>query len=153
MADRHKKKGQVFRFSEETRFAVQLLARQIRGSQQDAFDSAILAAVERLDLAGHVWSDLYDSHPGVQMVRLLSVQTIVLNEQERVLRSFVSANSDFFYVDGKNKTPRRTYIEALWPQIDEFRDHWAKTHEESPKATRLKMVAALKAEGLPSPKA
>lgn len=32
MVDRHKKKGQVFRFSEETRFAVQLLARQIRGS-------------------------------------------------------------------------------------------------------------------------
>lgn len=152
MGGLHKKKGQVFRFSEETRFAIQLVARQMRGSQQDAFDAAILAAAERLDLSGHVWSDLYDPHPGVKMIRLFSVHTIVLNEQEKALRSFVRANGDFFYVDGKNKTPKRTFIEALWPKIEEFKEHWLKTHEEAPRATRIMMAAALKAEGLPAPK-
>lgn len=86
MADRHKRKGQIYRFEAPTKFAVGLLARQHRTTLQGALDMAARAAAERLDLAGRVWMDLYDEHPGVCLLLVVTTQTPVTERCASELR-------------------------------------------------------------------
>lgn len=152
MADKHLKTGQIYRFDELTKFAIKLLARQNRKNMQASVAEAIHQAAARLDLAGFVWSDLYDEHPGVMVLKLLAVSTVNKTEEERETVRFLKANREFFYVDERGLIPKRTYVEALWPGFEQYQAHWRRTRDEEPRATRKLMAAALKDAGLPAPK-
>lgn len=115
MADRHLRPGQIYRFDERTRFAVKLLARQTRKNMQAAIADAIHQAAARLDLAGFVWSDLYDEDEAVAALKLLSISTVNKDELERERLKFIRAHREFFYVDAKATIPKRSYVVELLP--------------------------------------
>ena len=68
---------------------------------QAAIADAIHQAAARLDLAGFVWSDLYDEDEAVAALKLLSISTVNKDELERERLKFIRAHREFFYVDAK----------------------------------------------------
>lgn len=153
MERRTNSKQSQYRLDDKTRFALKLIAHQKRQTDTAVVVHALRQAATLLDLGGFTWADLYDEHEGMRLLKCLACPTYETTPDEDELLRFVQAHRQFFYADPKGIVPRRTFVEALWPKIDEYRKHWLRTRGENPGATAELLTDAVLKEGLPLPKA
>jgi hypothetical protein len=71
--------------------------------------------------------------------------------EEDELKEFAQAHWQFFFTDPLAETPRRAFVDVLWPAIDRYLEIWRKTKAENYWAAGEEMVKGLHAAKIKAP--
>lgn len=78
---------------------------------------------------------------GVRTLNLLADYTFPSTYDEDELRRFTAEHWEFFYTDSTAQQPQTSYVQILWPKIEEYQHTWIK-HRESDYWVAGKAMAA-----------
>jgi hypothetical protein len=145
------------RFDDLTVFARDLVCSQKGWSHTKAAEEGIHLLAAQLDLGqreGAKWSELYDPHPGVVKLKLLSLPRYIVSAADEALKTFVFTHREFFYTETPRgeAVPHREYVVHLWPELDRYRALWRERLHEDYWCARKAMAGDLKRQGIPPPK-
>jgi hypothetical protein len=137
------------RLDPKTKFSLEFVARINGQTLTTIVERAIRASCDQVkiaegDFAGpYSWQDFWDPEEGVRMLKLLACVDYPSTYDEDDLRRFTLSHWEFFYASEKATTPKRGFVEVLWPKIDEYRRIWQEQRESDYWAAGRAMAAAL----------
>lgn len=70
------------------------------------------------------WSAFWDASEGVRTLYMLADHHYPTNFEEDEKLAFARAHWQFFFTSDSYKTPRRAYVDVLWPKIEEYLTIW-----------------------------
>lgn len=97
------------------------------------------------------WASFWDANEGVRTLKLIADPNYPTNFEEDELLAFAQAHWEFFYTSANTETPRRAYLEVLWPRVEEFLSIWQAQRQEDYWAAGKAMAAALSSAKLQGP--
>ena len=125
------------RLDPKTRFVLEFVAR-IKGQSITAVvERAIKETADNVSIGsnnfgegGRNWADFWDANDGVRILNLLADSNYPTSYDEDELRAFTLAHRQFFYTNSSSTSPRRGFIEILWPSIDSYLEIWREKKSE-----------------------
>lgn len=97
------------------------------------------------------WQHYWDTNEGIRTLKLLADSSYPSTFEEDELRDFTRTHWKFFYLSESTSTPKRAYVEILWPRIIEYLEIWRTTKTEDYWAAGKAMSAALAAAKVAGP--
>jgi hypothetical protein len=97
------------------------------------------------------WSDFWDPSEGIRALNLLANDNYPTTFDEDRLRQFTLSHWQFFYTNQEGLTPRRAYVDILWPRIQEYLHIWEETKAENYWAAGEAMMGAIRAARVAPP--
>ena len=70
------------------------------------------------------WADFWDPSEGVRVLKLLANPHYPTTFDEDELRSFTMVHWKFFYESSTGTTPRRPFVDILWPSNEKYLQIW-----------------------------
>jgi len=127
----NKSENLSIRLDPKTKFILDFLAR-IRGQTiTTVVERAIKEVADREKIGGdgyndngRTWLSFWDPSEGVRLLKLLADEEYPTSFDEDEIRAFTLDHWQFFYQQPDGKSPRRAYVEILWPSIDTFLGIW-----------------------------
>jgi hypothetical protein len=108
-------------------------------------------SVAPFDEDDKTWSSFWDASEGVRTLNLISDPNYPTNFEEDELLSFAKTHWPFFYNSDRTTTPRRTYVDLLWPRIDEYLRLWREARQSNYWSAGEAMKADLEAARVAAP--
>jgi hypothetical protein len=119
------------RLDPKTKFILEFVARINGQTLTVIVERAIRASCDEVEIGtngqfskGSNWRDFWDPDDGVRILKLLACEDYPSNFDEDELRQFTREHWEFFYDKSNYQTPRRSYLQILWPKIEEYRRIW-----------------------------
>jgi hypothetical protein len=103
------------------------------------------------DILQKTWSDFWDPSEGVRALNLLANDSYPTTFDEDRLRQFTLSHWQFFYTRQDGMTPRRAYVDILWPRVQKFLSLWEETKAENYWAAGEAMIDAIRAARIAPP--
>lgn len=160
-ADRPRAKTEnlSLRLDPKTKFMIDFMARLRSQSVTSVVEQSIREAASNISIEEYSdrgrteskWTDFWDPSEGVRFLKLLSVNGYPSTFEEDELRQFTLDHWQFFYTSRTNHTPRRGYVDIIWPNITDFISMWKKTKSSDYWAAGKAMCDALKGAGVKPP--
>jgi hypothetical protein len=97
------------------------------------------------------WQNFWDPEDGVRTLKLLACQDYPSTYDEDDLKEFTKTHWEFFYLSKEAKTPRRAFVEILWPKIEDYRRIWREQRDSDYWAAGKAMAADLLAAKVSPP--
>lgn len=158
---RSKTESLSLRLDPKTKFILEFVARINGQSITTVVERAIKAwaddvRIPEFDSHGNQvdsvnWKSFWDPNEGVRTLKLLASESYPTNYEEDELREFTLIHWEFFYTDPGGRSPRRTFLEILWPDIQRYLDIWRKQTRGNFWAAGEAMKASLSAANVASP--
>ncbi|HEY5744774.1 MAG TPA: hypothetical protein VIU12_01750, partial [Chryseolinea sp.] len=141
------------RLDPKTKFSLDFVARVKGQSLTTVVERAIRESCDQVRVGDYNdnWQDFWDAEDGVRVLKLLACTEYPSSYDEDELKAFVTAHWEFFYEPASGNTPSRTYVEILWPKVEEFRRVWYETRESDYWAAGIAMAAQLKSAKVKPP--
>ncbi len=125
------------RLDPKTRFVLEFVAR-IKGQSITAVvERAIKETADNVGIGGNNfgeggrnWADFWDANDGVRILKLIADSDYPTSYDEDEIRAFTLAHRQFFYTNSSGTSPRRSFIEILWPSIDSYLEIWREKKSE-----------------------
>ena len=119
------------RLDPKTRFVLEFVAR-IKGQSITAVvERAIKETADNVKIGpGYNWAYFWDANDGVRILKLLAESNYPTSYDEDELRAFTLAHRQFFYTNSSGTSPRRSFIEILWPSMDNYLEIWREKKSE-----------------------
>jgi hypothetical protein len=124
------------RLDPKTKFTLEFVARIKGQTLTTIVERAIRESCDRVrigSLSGgnfgenFTWQSFWDPEEGVRTLKLLACRHYPSTYDEDDLREFTKAHWEFFYTSDQAEAPAETFVEILWPKIDDYRRIW---HEQ-----------------------
>lgn len=117
------------RLDPKTKFMLDFLARVQGQSITTVVERAVhqVAAgvsVAPFDQSDRTWATFWDASEGVRTLNLLADANYPTNFEEDELLSFAKTHWPFFYTTERATSPRRAFVDILWPKIDHYLSLW-----------------------------
>lgn len=143
------------RLDPKTKFALEFVAR-IRGqSITTVVERAIKSAASDVRIESSAesqdWMNYWDASDGVRTIKILKSGQYPTTYEEDELIEFTECNWEFFYHSSASGSPRRVYIDIIWPDIDEYLAIWRSKRHADYWAAGHAMKAALVKANVASP--
>jgi hypothetical protein len=97
------------------------------------------------------WSNFWDPSEGICTLNLLCSDYYPTKFEEDELRLFTLVHWPFFYTDSRGHTPKRHYIEILWPSMSVYLSIWRETKSKNHWAAGEKMKQDISAARVAPP--
>jgi uncharacterized protein (DUF1778 family) len=122
------------RLDPKTKFILEFVARINGQTLTTIVERAIRASCDQVKIetmfgVTQNWQHFWDPEEGVRTLRLLASDGYQSTYDEDDLRSFTETHWEFFYTSEELLTPKRSFVEVLWPKIDEYRQIWRQQRE------------------------
>jgi len=161
MATERKKPGKseslTIRLDPKTRFQLEFVSR-IRGQTiTTVIERSILEAADNARIRGGdfeqdlTWQSVWDVNEGIRALKIARHSELYPSYEEERRLNFTELHWPFFYTDNKKDVFFTTYIEVLWPRIDEFINIFEKTKLDDYFQAGKEMQACLKAAKIKPP--
>jgi hypothetical protein len=145
------------RLDPKTKFIMEFVARingqtltmVVERAVQSSFDNLTIGAT--FGSGSYTWRSFWDPNEGFRTLKLFACKDYPLSDDEEDFRQFVKTHWEFFYTSPAADTPRRAFIETLWPKIEEYRRIWYEQRETDYWAAGRAMAADLSAAKLAAP--
>jgi hypothetical protein len=119
------------RLDPKTKFSLEFVARVNGQTLTTIVERAIRASCDEVKIGPieygepiYHWKDFWDPEEGVRTLKLLACQEYPSTYDEDDLRSFTNAHWEFFYTAKDATTPKRFFVDVLWPKIENYRQIW-----------------------------
>ena len=141
------------RLDPKTKFILEFVARINGQTLTTVIERAIRKSCDEVAIGSDPlnWDYFWDPDAGVRTLKLLACPDYPSTYEEDELRRFAKAHWEFFYTHPKSNEPRRTYVEALWPKIEEYQRIWRDQRSSNYWAAGAAMAADLSAAQLKAP--
>ena len=119
----------TLRLDPKTRFMLEFMSRVQARSITAVVEQAIREAAANVSVRSNsdderTWSHFWDASEGSRTLQLISDANYPTNYEEDELLAFAHAHWEFFYISDSFKTPRKSYVDTLWPKIDDYLALW-----------------------------
>jgi hypothetical protein len=144
------------RLDPKTKFTLEFVARIKGQTLTTIVERAIRESCDRVTIGSDFgnekfnWQTFWDPEEGVRTLKLLACDDYPSTYDEDDLREFTKAHWEFFYTE-KAGTPRRPFVEILWPKIEDYRRIWHEQRDSNYWAAGHAMAADLSAAKVLSP--
>src|SRR5665811_112359 len=124
------------RMDPKTKFILEFVARINGQTLTTVVERAIRSSCDAVRIgaspghAGANWRHFWHPEVGVRTLNLLADYTFPSTYDEDELRRFTAEHWEFFYTDSTAQQPQTSYVQILWPKIEEYQHTWIK-HRES----------------------
>jgi hypothetical protein len=140
------------RLDPKTKFILEFVARINGQSLTTVVERAIRKQCDEVTVGDEWrWHHFWDPEEGIRTLKLLACRDYTSTYDEDELRRFTEAHWEFFYTRRESDEPRRTYVETLWPKIEEYQRIWRNQRGSNYWAAGTAMVADLSAAQLKAP--
>ena len=144
------------RLDPKTKFMLDFMARVQGQSITTVVERAVhkVAAgvsVAPFDEDDKTWASFWDASEGVRNLNLIGDSHYPTNFEEDELLSFAKTHWPFFYTSDRATTPRRPYVDILWPKIDHYLGLWRSLRQSNYWAAGEAMKADLEAARVAAP--
>lgn len=129
VAKRAKTETLSLRLDPKTKFMLDFMARVQGQSITTIVERAIQQAAAGVVVHPHsgdekTWASFWDASEGVRTLNLIADPHYPTNFDEDELLAFAKTHWSFFYMSDRALTPRRPYVDILWPKIDHYLTLW-----------------------------
>lgn len=150
------------RLDPKTRFILEFMSRVRGQSITVVVERAIKEAADRVgigpthdynnnELPQPTWTDFWDPDDGVRALKLFANNHYQTTFDEDEIRRFTLDHWEFFYTSEKVTTPRRGFINILWPRLDKYLAIWRETKSSDYWAAGIQMASDLSAAKVSAP--
>jgi hypothetical protein len=118
------------RLDPKTKFILEFVSRINGQTITTVVERAIRHACDELTIYDDefrsevTWKRFWDPDEGFRTLRLLASPGYPTTYEEDELKSFAKVHEDFFYSEGKSYRPNRSFVQILWPRMEEYRRIW-----------------------------
>lgn len=152
----------TLRIDPKTKFMIEFLARLDGQSLTAVVDTAIR---DRADSRGidvgyderegtqivGKWSGYWDPSEGVRTLKLLAEPAYKSTFEEDEIRQFTLSHWQFFYLGRDGSSPRRGYIDIVWPELENILQIWRESKSKDYWAAGNEMKNLLRRAGVAPP--
>jgi hypothetical protein len=144
------------RLDPKTKFMLDFMARVQGQSITTVVERAVHKVASGVSVApfdedDKTWSSFWDASEGVRTLNLIADPHYPTNFEEDELLSFAKTHWPFFYISDRGTSPRRAYIDLLWPKIDDYLRLWRDVRPSNYWAAGEAMKADLEAARVAPP--
>ena len=144
------------RLDPKTKFSLEFVARVNGQTLTTIVERAIRSSCDQVMVGishnrGANWRHFWDPEEGIRTLQLLACEDYPSTYDEDDLWSFTRAHWQFFYTEQDGATPKRFFLEILWPKIDAYRQIWREQRESDYWAAGRAMAADLRNAQLEAP--
>jgi hypothetical protein len=146
------------RIDPKTKFILDFMVRVTGFRITDLIERAIKDYADKTTVGendfGPTKNWLYYWHPedGTRTINMIFDKDLRTNFDEDELAEFVDQHEEFFFSgSGSARKPLTSFVQVLWPSIDEFVKHWREHKATSRWATGDLMLKAIKDAGMRGP--
>jgi hypothetical protein len=145
------------RLDPKTKFMLDFIARIQGQSITTVVEKAVREAANKTGISApdeqydRYWSDFWDPSEGIRTLNLIADKSYETTYDEDELHNFTVTHWPFFYTNASSDTPRRPYIDLLWPKIGHYLDIWREKRNEDYWAAGKEMAADLTAAKVAAP--
>lgn len=161
---REKKRGSKteslsLRIDPKTKFVLEFMVR-VKGFRiTDLIEQAIKEYADKTTVGGDFdgrgeknWLHFWHPEEGVRIIKLIFDDDIQTTFEEDEIKDFIDQHREFFFTStNKDSSPSTTFIQVLWPKINEYVDHWRENKSANRWATGALMLKAIKSAGMSGP--
>jgi hypothetical protein len=143
------------RLDPKTKWIMEFVARMNGQTLTAVIERAIQTAYDHEGVGvgrEYYWRSFWDPDEGVRTLRLLACEHYPTSDDDDDLRHFTKAHWEFFYNTPAADTPRRHFVEILWPKVEKYRRIWHEQRETDYWAAGKAMAADLSAAQVEVPK-
>jgi uncharacterized protein (DUF1778 family) len=140
------------RLDPKTKFILEFVARINGQSLTKVVERAIRKSCDEVTVGDERrWHHFWDPDEGTRTLKLLACPDYPSIYEEDELRRFTKVHWVFFYTHLASDQPSRTYVEILWPKIEEYQRIWREQRDSNYWAAGQAMAADLSAARLKAP--
>ena len=154
-AKRAKTETLSLRLDPKTKFMLDFLARVQGQSITTVVERAVHKVAAGIGVSEFddqkTWASFWDASEGVRTLNLISEPFYPTNYEEDELLSFTKVHWPFFYSSDSATTPRKYYVDLLWPKIEHYLDLWRTERQSNYWAAGEAMRADLSAAKVAAP--
>lgn len=161
MAIDRKKPGKseslTIRMNPRTRFILEFVARMRGQTITTVVERALEAAGDQVKIARSefeddlTWKDFWDVSDGVRALKVAAEPELFPTYEEERRLAFTKQFREYFYKDANCKDLLKTYVEILWPRIDEFVEYYEETKTKEFFAVERMMRSAIESAKVKPP--
>lgn len=117
------------RLDPKTKFMLDFMSRVQGQSITTVVERAVQKVASGVSVAGsnaddRTWATFWDASEGVRTLKLIADADFPTNFEEDELLAFTQTHWPFFYGSERAVSPRRAFVDVLWPKIDHYLDLW-----------------------------
>jgi hypothetical protein len=101
--------------------------------------------------ADRTWATFWDASEGVRTLNLIGDADYPTNFEEDELLSFAKTHWPFFYTSERATSPRRAFVDVLWPKVDVYLNLWREKRQTNYWAAGEAMRVDLEAARIAAP--
>jgi hypothetical protein len=143
------------RLDPKTKFILDFVVRMKGVRTTDLVARAIKDLADSTRIRGNdyerSWLDYWHPEEGVRTLNLILDSDIPTTFDEDELADFVRQHWEFFFGSSDYTHPIPAFVQVLWPNIQEYLDHWRENKSKSRWATGDLMLSAIKAADMRGP--
>lgn len=145
------------RMDPKTKFILEFVARINGQTLTTVVERAIRSSCDEVRIGaspgyhGFNWRHFWHPEEGVRTLNLLANYTYPSTYDEDELQRFTTEHWEFFYINATAQQPRSSYVQILWPKIEEYQRTWIKHRESDYWAAGKAMAADLSAAQITPP--
>lgn len=144
------------RLDPKTKFMLDFMSRVQGQSITTVVERAVHKVAAEVSLSpfehdGKTWSSFWDASEGVRTLNLLAEPSYPTNFEEDELLAFAKTHWPFFYTSDRATTPRRPFVDILWPKIEVYLGLWRDQRQTNYWASGEAMRADLEAARVAAP--
>ncbi len=153
---RSKSETLSLRLDPKTKFMLDFMSRVQGQSITTVVERAVQKVAAGVSVADYnsddrTWATFWDASEGVRTLNLLGDANYPTNFEEDELLSFAQTHWPFFYATDRATTPRRAFVDVLWPKVDDYLNLWREKRQSNYWAAGEAMRAELEAARIVAP--
>jgi hypothetical protein len=142
------------RLDPKTKFTLEFVARIKGQTLTTIVERAIRESCDQVMIgdSAHInWQSFWDPEEGIRTLKLLANRDYPSTYDEDELREFTKTHWEFFFISERAQTPRRAFVEILWPKIADYRRVWHEQRDSDYWAAGQAMASDLSAAKVKAP--
>lgn len=144
------------RLDPKTKFMLDFMARVQGQSITTVVERAVHKVADAVGVGSYAedektWASFWDVSEGVRTLNLIADPHYPTNFEEDELLSFAKTHWPFFYTSDRASSPRRPYVDLLWPKLGHYLSIWREQRQTNYWAAGEAMKADLEAARIAAP--
>lgn len=153
---RSKSETLSLRLDPKTKFMLDFMSRVQGQSITTVVERAVQKVAAGVSVADYnsddrTWATFWDASEGVRTLNLIGDANYPTNFEEDELLSFAKTHWPFFYTAERATSPRRAFVDVLWPKVEDYLNLWRENRQINYWAAGEAMRADLEAARIAAP--